>query len=530
MARAAAAESNPALSSTTVYVSSQFEVRNHDQPTKFVFNGSTRVASIIGSLSTNSRIQRLRLSPGWNLVALAVSAKDLAGQLQQSGPGVVSAVYQWVATTGQYAPVVASDTIAAGAILWINATTNANVGIVGTYTDPPTPQVPAGGGYVPGSGLEAWMPLLPLNVSGWFYDSFARQWREQLAAPIARDLPWTLAPGQAMFVKNDSAANLAGPDPSLRIRYYHEDHLGSSAVITDQAGNLVEESTFYPFGHTRNAFQPRQSHDPYQFEQKERDSESGLSYFNSRFLSDNLARFTRVDPLAGNPPVSWLESPQSLNPYSYVVNNPLKLVDPTGKGPEDPDALKAKTRVLVMYGNSQFQDFAKFTHNTSRGYFEQQLKATYAQEGGKNAEYVVVDISKMSKDEFKKFFKDSSYDVAVYDGHGSSNKKQKMILPEGKLGYLTPDDLAEAVHGAKSAPKQFYFYGCNTAASGFARQLSEDLPDTDITGSGARIAPYYTHGQRPTVTEDRDHNITFKGGKETKDVRKVNANDWTLSR
>ena len=38
-----------------------FEVRDHDQPTKYVFNGASRVAATTGSLSTNTRIQRLRL-------------------------------------------------------------------------------------------------------------------------------------------------------------------------------------------------------------------------------------------------------------------------------------------------------------------------------------------------------------------------------------------------------------------------------------------------------------------------------------
>src|SRR5207253_2077951 len=53
--------------STTLYIGNHFEVRDHDAPTKYVFNGATRVASITGSLSTNTRIQRLRIHPGWNL-------------------------------------------------------------------------------------------------------------------------------------------------------------------------------------------------------------------------------------------------------------------------------------------------------------------------------------------------------------------------------------------------------------------------------------------------------------------------------
>ncbi len=61
-----AGTTNAALSSpqtsTTSYISRSFEVRDYDQPTKYVFNGPTRVAFITGSLSANACIQRLRLS------------------------------------------------------------------------------------------------------------------------------------------------------------------------------------------------------------------------------------------------------------------------------------------------------------------------------------------------------------------------------------------------------------------------------------------------------------------------------------
>src|SRR5829696_2135839 len=50
---------------TTIYPGMYFEVREHDQPTKYVFNGGTRVARVTGSLSTSTRVQRLRLHPGW---------------------------------------------------------------------------------------------------------------------------------------------------------------------------------------------------------------------------------------------------------------------------------------------------------------------------------------------------------------------------------------------------------------------------------------------------------------------------------
>ena len=314
----------------------------------------------------------------------------------------------------------------------------------------------------------------------------------------------------------------------MRILYYHQDHLGSSSLLTDANGALVEETAYYPFGVARYDYRPRQFEENYKFTQKEQDRESGLSYFGSRFLAVSLARFTRVDPLADDLPSSWLESPQRLNLYSYVVNNPLKFVDPAGKDPQKPAAQESKPKVLIMYGNSQFQDFATHTHHRSRREFEQALKTSYRKEGGDNSEYVVVEISSKTKDDLENVFKGSAYDVMVYDGHGSG--KHKIILPEGKLGSLTPEDLADALKGAQSKPKKFFFYGCNTAKSGFARDLSERLPGTEITGSGSRIAPYYRYGKHPTITEDRDHNITFKGGEETEDVRKIDINKATLPR
>ena len=77
----AAAGSPPSISdprpSYVSYPSKDFEIREHDQPTKYVFNNETRVATITGSLSTNTRIQRLRLYPGWNLCSVAVGGATL---------------------------------------------------------------------------------------------------------------------------------------------------------------------------------------------------------------------------------------------------------------------------------------------------------------------------------------------------------------------------------------------------------------------------------------------------------------------
>lgn len=127
------------------------------------------------------------------------------------------------------------------------------------------------------------------------------------------------------------------------IRYYHQDHLGSSNLLADGNGNLVEEMAFYPFGHPRNTYVPGGTGgEPYLFTQKEKDKESGLQYFEVRYLAGPLGRFLSVD-LAGPKP----EQPQTLNPYSYVSNQPLRLVDPSGFQGQDIDNLFRTRRRLT---------------------------------------------------------------------------------------------------------------------------------------------------------------------------------------
>ena len=59
------------------------------------------------------------------------------------------------------------------------------------------------------------------------------------------------------------------------------------------------------------------------FSAKEKDAETGFSYFGSRYYSSDLSIWLSVDPMADKYP--------SLSPYAYCANNPIKLVDPNGE-------------------------------------------------------------------------------------------------------------------------------------------------------------------------------------------------------
>jgi len=61
----------------------------------------------------------------------------------------------------------------------------------------------------------------------------------------------------------------------------------------------------------------------YTFSGKERDSETGYSYFGARYYSSDYSIWLSVDPLSDNTPFA--------SPYAYCINNPIILHDPNGE-------------------------------------------------------------------------------------------------------------------------------------------------------------------------------------------------------
>ncbi|MBV9301224.1 MAG: HNH endonuclease [Acidobacteriaceae bacterium] len=117
--------------------------------------------------------------------------------------------------------------------------------------------------------------------------------------------------------------------------YLSSDHLGSTRLVTDQNANVIARHDYLPFGEEIPGSLPGRSSTwgaadnvNQKFTGKERDAETGLDYFGARYFSGALGRFASADePLSDE----HAENPQSWNLYTYVRNNPLRSVDPTGK-------------------------------------------------------------------------------------------------------------------------------------------------------------------------------------------------------
>ena len=114
---------------------------------------------------------------------------------------------------------------------------------------------------------------------------------------------------------------LASQGSDNQIKYYINDHLGSVRKITSSDGNVVSGNDYIAFGSVKS----QSGNSRFRFTGKELD-ESGLYYYGARYYDPATGRFITTDSVKGS-----LKDPQSLNRYSYTMNNPLKYIDPTGE-------------------------------------------------------------------------------------------------------------------------------------------------------------------------------------------------------
>ena len=120
-------------------------------------------------------------------------------------------------------------------------------------------------------------------------------------------------------------AILPTTDPAINSTYFVNDYLGTAQMETSVGGWPVWEAQFTPFGVELDTSYTSMG---YRYTGQERDSETGLDNFGARYYGSSIGRFVSPDPsgLAFADPTN----PQGFNLYSYVINSPLRFVDPTG--------------------------------------------------------------------------------------------------------------------------------------------------------------------------------------------------------
>ncbi|MBP9854381.1 MAG: DUF1080 domain-containing protein [Candidatus Omnitrophica bacterium] len=179
------------------------------------------------------------------------------------------------------------------------------------------------------SSVSGGIPLGGRVNATYLYDGLGRRIRKTVNSAVTK----FVYDGDRVIEERNSSGGLiaeyvygAGLDEVLVMtratgeRYYYiYDGLGSVIQLTNAQGQVVESYSYDPYGKPLNV---SYLGNPYMFTGALYDREIGLYYMRARMYDPTIGRFLQRDPLG------YIDS---VNLYTYVVNNPINLIDPMGE-------------------------------------------------------------------------------------------------------------------------------------------------------------------------------------------------------
>ncbi|WP_221391968.1 RHS repeat domain-containing protein [Dyadobacter sp. NIV53] len=159
--------------------------------------------------------------------------------------------------------------------------------------------------------------------------------------------------GQITVANNGASAS------DYSFQYYLKDHLGNTRQVINEAGTLLQETDYFPFGLEI----PRTAGtNKYLYNGKEKQPETGWLDYGARMYLPEIGRFGTTD--------RYSEKYYGLSSYQYTANNPVNLVDING------DSISVN---YVKGGGANGKDLykinvsGKVVDNTSKGFTSKQL-------------------------------------------------------------------------------------------------------------------------------------------------------------
>jgi RHS repeat-associated protein len=128
-----------------------------------------------------------------------------------------------------------------------------------------------------------------------------------------------------------------GATPTITIRNYLTDFLGSTVALADDSGTAAAIKTTYgyePYGETTVSGEATSN--PFQYTGRENDG-TGLYYYRARYYSPKAKRFIAEDPIG---------QAGGINTYMYVEGDPISATDPLGLMTS-----QARVMALLAQGN-----------------------------------------------------------------------------------------------------------------------------------------------------------------------------------
>jgi RHS repeat-associated protein len=284
-----------------------------------------------------------------------------------------------------------------------------------------------------------------VNISGTEYDDIINP-----QAALSQVLVRTTADNITYYVYG---LGLIGEQSQNGYGVYHPDFRGSTVILTDAGGSVTDRYMYDAYGNLMNHSGSSDTPFLYNGQYGIMTDGNGLIYMRARYYNPEVRRFVSQDSEEGD-----IGNPLSLNLFSYVENNPVNYVDPSGNVPmyslyyktyqnESYDSLlstytslqnRIKNETIILQGGSSFTDTLRAQLNledaTGRYQIVNELLIikgyNYSQEDKERANQTILDLEQQESDQMNEIA------MGVVGGGGGLRMTAKeATLAAEKLGF-----------------------------------------------------------------------------------------------
>lgn len=156
-------------------------------------------------------------------------------------------------------------------------------------------------------------------------DGVRTNYVNDVSRPLAQVLATAMADGSVdqQYIYGLERVGLNDGGVSNWRYYLYDSPLRSVRSVLRTTGDIIASAEYDVFGAPVGALES--AGQPFAYNGEANDAETGLIFLRARYYNPVLGRFLSSDPFGG-----YQFSSQSLNPYAYVANDPVNLIDPLG--------------------------------------------------------------------------------------------------------------------------------------------------------------------------------------------------------